>query len=241
MFLILRFKISNIKIYLRPAINLYSNYNQSVYTLVWSLPLANVPVVDLKNSYILYSVADGKIMQHSFKLSQNSVTNIETVDFYDLIKSQFSEVECGLTELAVFIDIPNDIIYLTIGKFDGSIEVYKLNRNDNQLVKLCTFLNHKKLITIIKWHKNGNYFASGSNDYNVVIIDFKTLMENLNASGNEDSKLKLISNYKHKLVGHRERITGLSWSIHDEGLLASCSYDATVQVIFFSTMFKKCI
>jgi WD40 repeat protein len=168
-------------------------------------------------------------MQHSFKFSQNGVSNIETINFYDAIKINLdlsNEVDCGLTELAINNSDSNTaVVYFTIGKFDGSIELYK--KTDNQLIKLCTFLNHNKLVTIIKWNKNSSLLASGSNDYNVIVIDFKALIESLN---NTNSNLKLISKYKNKLIGHRERITGLSWSIHDECFLASCSYDSTVQV-----------
>ena len=33
------------------------------------------------------------------------------------------------------------------------------------------------------------------------------------------------------LEGHTNRITGLSWSLHREGFLVSCSYDWTAQVL----------
>ena len=118
----------------------------------------------------------------------------------------------------------------TIGKFDGSIDLYRLllsASDNNRVSKLCTLLNHNKLITRIKWNKNGSCLASGSNDFNVIIVDFKLLVERF---VNATETPNLISNYKHKLVGHRERITGLSWNIHDENLLGSCSYDGTVQV-----------
>jgi len=209
---------------LRPANYLFSNYNQSVYTLIWSWPLNKANLnKDLKNSHVLYSVSDGKIMQHSFKFaSQNNITNIENRSFYELISI---EADKGLTELALFNDKSNNKTYFAIGKFDGSIELYR--QDDDRVSKLCTFLNHNKLITILKWNSSGSYLASGSNDFNVVIIDFNALIERLNSTEN----LKLILNFKHKLVGHQERITGLSWSVHDQNLLASCSYDGTVQVI----------
>jgi WD40 repeat protein len=34
-----------------------------------------------------------------------------------------------------------------------------------------------------------------------------------------------------QLDGHCNRVTGLSWSTHDDGLLATASYDSTSQVI----------
>jgi WD40 repeat protein len=39
---------------------------------------------------------------------------------------------------------------------------------------------------------------------------------------------KFFSKFVHKFIGHKERITGLSWSANN--LLASCSFDSTVQI-----------
>lgn len=198
------------------------------------------------SNFVLYSVAEGKIMQHSFRLIQHgTVSNCETINFYNELKARISineaessvqsettnqQVDTGLTEIAI-LNANSNIVYFTIGKFDGSIELYKCNYDNNQLYKLCTLLNHNKLITIIKWNINSNYMASGSNDFNVIIVDFKLLIESLiDKNDKNNANLKFISKYRHKLVGHKERITGLSWSLHNENMLASCSYDSTVQV-----------
>lgn len=66
--------------------------------------------------------------------------------------------------------------------------------------------------------------ASGSNDFNVIIVDFSKII------GESESNQKYFSQFKHKLTGHKERITGLDWSKIDQSLLVSCSYDSTVQV-----------
>ena len=69
--------------------------------------------------------------------------------------------------------------------------------------------------------------ASGSNDFNVIIVDFANIITEV-----EDKKLssdsKFFSKFVHKFIGHKERITGLSWSANN--LLASCSFDSTVQI-----------
>jgi WD40 repeat protein len=178
-------------------------------------------------------VADGKIMQHSIKYASNKILNSQTCNFNTelQLKTHTTDLgQCGFTEFSVYNSI--DITYFSIGKFDGSIELYSFSNKSNEIKKMCTFLNHNKLITTIKWNKRGAYLASGSNDFNIVIVDFLSLITdfNNNSSNSDCIDLKFVSKYKHKLVGHKERITSLNWSSFDDNLLVSSSYDATVQV-----------
>ena len=142
-----------------------------------------------------------------------------------------SGVEYGLTEFAI-LDFTDEACYFMIGKFDGSIELYK-KQNKSDIVLVCSLFNHQKLITCIKHKKNmsetgSNLIASGSNDYNIVILDFDKLITDLNAS---NATNLVFGKFKHKLIGHKERITCLSWSKHESlNTLASASYDGTVQV-----------
>lgn len=130
-----------IKIKLRPAQYIYASYNQSVYTLVWSEPLISPKTINDtvkekptgSKKYFLYSVADGKIIQHHVQLASGSSIcepNTQSTNFYkelnkmlgfeietEINKSKTGHFEYGLTEFAVFEE------YFVIGKFDGSIEV----------------------------------------------------------------------------------------------------------------------
>lgn len=216
-----------------------------------------------KNNYFhLYSVSDGKLMQHqvNFLNSGSSMivnAEIQTKNFYkdlmtltdqeeleklDHIKLK-SNNDFGVTEFSILkIECNNsdeNYHYFAIGKFDGSIEIYRAFPRDNYIAKVCTFFNHQKLITILKWNKstfvieenteaNSDLFlASGSNDFNVIIVDFKNIINEFEKKMiSKDSKF--FSKYAYKLVGHKERITGLSWSTNN--LLASCSFDSTVQI-----------
>lgn len=97
--------------------------------------------------------------------------------------------------------------------------------------------NHQKLITCAKWNKriNHNLLATGSNDFSVIIVDFEALIDEIKAKCPEKSDLQFYAKFKHKLIGHKERVTSLSWSNHEEfNMLASCSYDGTVQVRMIS-------
>jgi WD40 repeat protein len=69
--------------------------------------------------------------------------------------------------------------------------------------------------------------ASGSNDFNVIIVDFAYIISEVEAK-KLSSDSKFFSKFVHKFIGHKERITGLSWSTNN--LLASCSFDSTVQI-----------
>ena len=195
-------------------------------------------------TFALFSVADGKITQHCVRFlggqaADGMIADVKNLNLYDEIKSDETEAS-GVTELAVFQSKKRNRLFFMIGKFDGSIELYALVSDSCEVQKLCTLYNHQKLITCIKWSKmddsdGSNLVASGSNDFNVVVLDFDSVLEEIEKKKNEQEEnkkldLKFFAKYKHKLCGHRERITGLSWSRSREHLLASCSYDATVQV-----------
>jgi WD40 repeat protein len=123
-----------------------------------------------------------------------------------------------------------------IGKFDGSIELYK-KQNKSDIILLCSLFNHQKLITCIKHKKHmsetgSNLIASGSNDHHIVNLDFDKLITDLTA---DIASNLVFGKFKHKLIGHIERISCLSWSKHESlKTLASASYDGTVQVIYVS-------
>lgn len=231
----------------KPANYIFTNYNQSVYTLLWCEDLIFDQDDERVNKFNLYSVADGKIMQHNVKnLSLTKETtspdNIKSLNFYKSLTNLLNErsnentPEYGLTEFSVMKIKETNGYYFCIGKFDGSIELF---RSENRVViKLCSFFNHQKLVTCIKWNVDQFdldsdkhiYLASGSNDFNVIIIDFKETIEEINRC---EKSTNFYSKFKHKLVGHKERITCLSWcKSSSSNLIASCSYDSTVQVKF---------
>jgi WD40 repeat protein len=227
-------------------------------------------------TFYLYSVADGQVMQHAVQVSSGNTIvqqNCTTINFYselnkilnnnnnfkvtenqtetiNIINNKNLLIQNGLTEFSAlkFKDKENSSknYLIAIGKFDGSIEIYQsLLDNDKRLIKkLCALLNHQKLVTIIKFNSQildlekedePVLMASGSNDYNIMLVDLKKLILNqFEANNFQQIDFKLFSHFKHKLVGHKERITGLNWSkLNGKQVLASCSYDSTVQVKYF--------
>lgn len=213
----------------RPAQYVFTNYSQSIYTLEWSVDGILAGDSGAKRSY-LYSVADGRIMQHSFQLTTGAtpvaVNSIENVNFYQKLTDDVADTTAGLTEFC-FQKKSADKAYVLIGKSDGSMELFSVDGKTAR--RLCVFYNHQKLITCIKLNANATLVASGSNDFNVIVVDFAQLVQDEPSLANA----KLFAKYKHKLVGHRERVTGLNWcKLDGDGLnlLASCSYDSTVQI-----------
>ena len=228
----------------KEAILIYTGFNQSIYTLVWSQDLLNSELdVDLSKKNYLYSVADGKIMLHyvqSIVFGKDSMSpdKVKSINFYNFLKNKLNEEETnseyGLTEFSI-LKIKSGGNFFCIGKFDGSIECYKSQYNE--VTKICILFNHQKLVTCIKWNAEEYdeslnkpiYMASGSNDFNVIIVDFDEILEQNKRS---NIPVNLYSKYKFKLEGHKERITCLSWCKSLNSMLASSSYDSTVQVNF---------
>ncbi|RNA10724.1 gem-associated 5 [Brachionus plicatilis] len=217
----------------KPAYYIYTSFNQSVYTLVWSEDLLNTEQdEDTSKKYNLFSVSDGKIMQHyvqSFSLGKDSLSPDNFLK--NLLNEEETNSEYGLTEFSV-LKIKGGGNIFCIGKFDGSIECYK--SLSNKVSKICSLFNHQKLITCMRWNADeydeGSeqpvYLASGSNDFNVIVVEFNQILNQFNDS---NTTINVYSKYKLKLEGHKERITCLSWCKGLNSLLASCSYDSTVQ------------
>ena len=216
------------------------------------------------NGWCLYSVSDGKLMQHKIQFANGgssliASSEINATNFYKELTTRIefensklqeepkltkTNCEYGVTEFSVLKIETNEnklslfYHYLAVGKFDGSVEIFRSNSKDNIIERVCSFFNHQKLITCLKWNKSiyklsdtnsKLLLASGSNDFNIIIIDFKNVIEEYEEKNNQDSKF--ISKFLHKLCGHKERITALSWSVNStSNLVASCSYDSTVQI-----------
>ena len=199
-------------------------------------------------------------MQHTIQFGAAPAQHTQTINFYnELVNTCGDKNGCeesttsndrfaygNLTELAT-LQYDETSYFIAVGKFDGSIEIYLISVSSLQQQtsrRLCTYFNHQKLVTNIRWNRakysRGEVvlMASGSNDFNVVLVDFGALVASHEPNSFE-AKLdaKLFSNFKHKLIGHRERITGLNWSsLNGVNLIASCSYDCTVQVLSFKVL-----
>jgi len=147
----------------------------------------------------------------------------------------------------------SDFKYLTIGYKCGTIEVYqnKFYTDGHFLSKIATFDKfHSKLIQSLQWHPylsssscskdNPNvefWLATGSKDHIIKVIDLKPLVDIIENqhdqvwfTRNIELSIQKCTNNVSILSGHSNEITTLAWCPLKIGILASCSYDNTVQI-----------
>lgn len=70
--------------------------------------------------------------------------------------------------------------------------------------------------------------ASGSNEDIVCVYDLKAVITAVEPP--EESQPVSLTNSHNHFNGHNGRITRVAWSPHNNGLLASSSYDGSVQI-----------
>ncbi|XP_053147146.1 gem-associated protein 5 isoform X2 [Hemicordylus capensis] len=198
-------------------------HKKTVYTLAWGPP---VPPLSFgadgdRPSVTLYSCAgEGVVFQHNpWKL------NGEAHDINKLIR-ETNSIKYKLPAHTEISWKPDGSI-LAIGNEDGSIEIFQAP----DLKLLCTIQQHHKLINAIRWHHDHGtqpelsyLIASGSNNAVIYVHSIKSVIEN------SPEKPVTITEPFRTLVGHTAKITGLSWSPHHDGRLASVCYDGTAQV-----------
>nr|AZL94463.1 peroxin-7 [Nephromyces sp. MMRI]AZL94464.1 peroxin-7 [Nephromyces sp. MMRI] len=113
--------------------------------------------------------------------------------------------------------------YIITGSAGGEIRVWDLRSVPNNKQPLIGFQGHKLSITKVKCNPfNQNCFATASYDMRVNIWD----MCMTQTSPSPLAPFACTGQYGH----HSEFITGLDWSSRDEHLIASCSWDRSVNI-----------
>nr|XP_061818666.1 gem-associated protein 5-like [Nerophis lumbriciformis] len=200
-----------------------SYHKKTVYSLAWGPPLPPMSFgsSEAKASYSLYSCAgEGVILQHDpYKLSGDAS------DINKLIR-ETNKIDHKLSPHTDLSWKPDGKV-VAIGNEDGCIDVYQAPT----LKLLCSIQQHHKIINTLRWHPEHNHteelhalLASGSSNAIVYVHDLRSVIENP-----PDSPLVLTEPYR-RLCGHTSKITGMSWSPHNSGKLATVSYDGTAQV-----------
>ncbi|XP_076070667.1 gem-associated protein 5-like isoform X2 [Mytilus galloprovincialis] len=202
-----------------------SNYHKrTVYVVSWG-PQCIKTEGTSSAAYFLYSIGDGVVMQHDpYKLED------EAHDLNKLIEQ--SNGRKPRVPVRSEISWSPDFSVVAIGNDDGSIEILDLP----DLKLRGTVHVHKKLINAIVWHPQytttssagspyNNLIATGSNESSINIIDLKPIL-----ADKDGKELLIITEPWKSLRGHCHRITGLSWSTHCDGFIASSSYDGQAMV-----------
>lgn len=178
--------------------------NNMVYSLVWG------PFPQSLEQLVIYAVyQDGNLI--ICDLSTKSTHNFCNFFSVNETLKKFSEVAWRSEN------------HIAVGCLDGTVLIFSSTGE-----KLLTIGASNKLVQCIRWHpdiEDREYkwlLAVSSNEENIQIFDITINME----SPNPDD---LVSPTR-SLVGHKGRVTSMSWSPHSNNLLASVSYDKTCQV-----------
>uniref|UniRef100_UPI00358F6F84 gem-associated protein 5-like isoform X3 n=1 Tax=Myxine glutinosa TaxID=7769 RepID=UPI00358F6F84 len=204
-------------------------HKRTVYSLTWG-PALHLDSTGDSQWIALYSCGgDGVVIMHNSQRLKSDGINLN-----NLIQDA-----CGLKQkfaLRSEVSWKPDGKAVALGNEDGSIEVYRVPN----LCLVCVIQQHHKLVNALRWHPPlppgqsetlqsqllSGMLASGSNN---AVIYVHSLHDILSQEGKQDEAMVLVEPYC-SLSGHTSRITGLDWSPHQPGILASCSYDGSAQV-----------
>eukprot|EP00795_Rhopilema_esculentum_P000326 gene326-9985_t len=206
-----------------------SYHKKTVYSLAWGPNCGeDANDNDSAGGNCLYSCGgEGSILIHSMNRLQNKARDMNAiVRKTNSIKERFpsrSDVEWR-----------KDFKFVAVGNDDGSVEIF----SSPNLQSICIILVHRKIINCMKWHHQfdishittgnafANWLATGSSDNYVCVTDISQAID-----GKTLGQKQIVIKEKFRYFNHHsQRITSLSWSPHSMELLASSSYDGTVQI-----------
>ncbi|XP_064637398.1 gem-associated protein 5-like [Lineus longissimus] len=209
----------------KPPVMAHSFHKGTVYSITFGPPCSAPGTPVFKTSHALYSCGDGIINLHNPSHLDTKAVNTNEI----IMKTNQTKHCLKRSEIRWKVDQS----VAAIGNEDGSVEIVCVP----DLKILCVIHSTKKLVNTIQWHpeyttnlgqeqsKLHTWLAIGSNDSSIHVIDWvKTL------SDKDIDQHQIVTESIRVLTGHTARVTCLSWSDHREGMLASASYDRTVQV-----------
>ncbi|KAL4230771.1 Gem-associated protein 5 [Mactra antiquata] len=205
-------------------------HRRTVYVVTWGPP--SISAVDEVNSschgYNVYSCGDGTILEHLPKQLDKEAYSIN-----QLIQSSNPSYRAG-TRIPTRSEISwsPDFTVVAVGNDDGTVEFYKCET----FTLLAVVQVHHKLVNCVVWHPyitmatpNGSlykhYVALGSNEHKVCVLDLRNMLD----SCSSPQPLQTTESWR-TLEGHKNRITGLAWNPHTDGMLLSVSYDGNAMV-----------
>jgi len=171
-----------------------------------------------------------KILIHSYKMAcrlekvrgKTFSSSVEAEDLGTLTKAEGFELD-KVTDMRWSLDMK----YLAVGVSKGSVHIFAVPHMN----LLFTLQAAADTINTLAWSPtidNSPYFwlAIGGNVSFIPVFDLK---DYLTAEKLSPEPL-VVNEATRTLTGHTNRITGLSWSKSKAGILASSSYDGSVQI-----------
>ena len=197
-----------------------------VYCVSWASDITSSSP-GKENDYFLYTVGEGKFVQHSVKSEKYVIVT-------DL--PQFAGSKMNISQ-AIWKTVANNL-FLIFGYEDGTVE-FRLIPDLNVVLTLKSFA---KLIQCLAFHpdflndgsdaKYKNWLAVCSNELQIHVWDLNDVLNKQKdtTKGDEDDNSLILVTPSVKLEAHWQRILELSWSQFHNGRLLSISYDSSAQV-----------
>ncbi|XP_042862152.1 gem-associated protein 5-like isoform X2 [Penaeus japonicus] len=191
------------------------HHQKAVYKVEWGLPVCPEKTGSSEDWYA-YSFGDREIVMRS-----SSDPMADPVCLQKLVEE--SETNVLPKDVTEFSFSP-DYKYLALGSQDGQVRVYR--RSDLTLV--VTLAVVRKTIQHLLWQPPmqshySDVLAVGSSEKEIYIFDMEKYLQ-------EDKIGSVITQATRELQGHESRVVWLAWSPHEDGVLASASYDHTIQL-----------
>ncbi|XP_042238825.1 gem-associated protein 5-like [Homarus americanus] len=194
----------------------FAYYHQKpVYKVEWG-PLVCPGESEMSDTWCAYSFGDREIA-----IRASSDPMADPVFLHTLIpESDPRKIPKDITEFS----FSPDYKYLSIGSQDGQVRVYR----SCDLELMTKLVVVRKSIQHLLWQPPSDstpsyILAVGSSENKVYIFHLEELLNN----GEIGSTITQAS---QELCGHESRVVWLAWSPHELGVLATASYDHTVQL-----------
>ncbi|KAG0418561.1 hypothetical protein HPB47_004750 [Ixodes persulcatus] len=194
-----------------------SYHRQATYGVCWAeLPVGS----DKALKTVLLSCGDGKVKVHHLPKMDREALDLDSI----LLKST-----PGRTR-RITVNYSERLGFLTIANQDGAVDVYEAKT----LRKLAVLEAQRKPVESLSWHpcqtlssecrsNFSHWLACSSTNGTIFLYDLSKL-----ASPSVDVLRMLQPSLQ--LSGHSAKVVCLAWSPFRDGMLASASYDETVQV-----------
>nr|XP_053639247.1 gem-associated protein 5-like isoform X1 [Cherax quadricarinatus]XP_053639248.1 gem-associated protein 5-like isoform X1 [Cherax quadricarinatus] len=194
----------------------FAYYHQkAVYKVEWG-PSVCPQQTGLADNWCAYSFGDREIViRNSSDPMADSIRLHKLAQEMDAVK-----IPKDVTEFS----FSPDYKYLAIGSQDGQVQVHQ----SCDLKLMVTLVVVRKAIQHLLWQPPSDssipyILAIGSSENKIQIFNLEK-----NFKGEEGGNV--LTQATQELCGHESRVVWLAWSPHKTGVLASASYDHTVQL-----------
>lgn len=196
-----------------------SHHTSATYVVCW----ADLVVEGGSLKTFLLSCGSNRVKIHEFPKLDKDAPDIES------LLSNPGPSRAKRTSLA----FNRDLGILTLSNMDGLVELYKVGKSPT-LEKIATLEVQRKPAECLAWHPSQAPFSDCNSPLMYWLAcsstDGKIFVYDLSQLATPSPEVHRILQPTLQLSGHNAKVVSLAWSPFQETLLASASYDRTVQV-----------